>query len=548
MNRRFTLSIAMFAVGASLLVAAAIAGPADGAGDRRGGTLNVEINADFDHIDPAYAYFNQTWQMQHMTHLRLYEFPDAKTGEAARQLQPMGAAALPRVSRDGKTYTFQIRPGFRFNNGQPVTAANYLHAIKRILNVKPPSDAVPFLTQDVAGAQAVADGKGESPSGVTAKGNTLTIKLTKVAPDLISRLTMPFFSAQPLSNPLKTEMTTAPIISAGPYFLQSWEKTRSAVVQRNPNYRGPRKGMPDSVRWTFGNSLAAARLKCERGEADICNFPPAEAADLAQRFGINKSRFFVKTSSVLWYLVFNHERPLFSGSGGLGNVKLKQAINYAIDRPAISRQFGYLAGKRTDQILPETMPGFKNHNIYPIKGANPTRGKQLADGNTRGGKAVLYSFPTSFGPGVSQIVQFNLKQIGVDVEIKQFTRTVQHEKMATRGEPFDIGIEGWGQDYPDPYNFINVLLDGRRIQSANNQNVAYFNNPGYVAKMERASRLSGKTRYDAYKALDLDLMKNVAPWAPMVNRTTQVFTSDRVAKWVYQDVYSNTNFVSTELK
>jgi len=549
MKRRFTLSIVMFAVGAGLLVAAGgFAGDANSAGDKRGGTLNIEVTTDFDHIDPAYAYFSHTWQMQGATQLRLFEFPDGKTGEAARQLEPRGATGFPRVSKNGLTYTFTIRGGYKFSNGQPVTAANYLHAIKRILNVKPPSDAVPFLTQDWAGAQAVADGKGESPSGVTVKGNTLTIKLTKVAPDLISRLSMPFFSAQPLSHSLNSEITSGPVHSAGPYYLVSREPNRNAVVNRNPNYKGPRKGMADSMRWTFGNSPAAQRLKIERGEADLGGFPPAEAAELAQKYGINKSRYFVKPSSVLWYLAFNHERPLFSGSAGLGNVKLKQAINYAVDRPQISRQFGYLGGKRTDQILPPTMAGYQDHNIYPIKGANPTKGNQLAKGQTRGGKAVFYTFATSFGPPVAQVVQFNLKQIGVDVEIKTFGRTVQHEKMATRGEPFDIGFEGWGQDYPDPYNFINVLLDGRRIQSANNQNVAYFNNAGYVAKMERASRLAGKTRYDAYKALDKDLMQNAAPWAPLVNRTTQIFTSDRIAKWVYQEVYSNTNIVSTELK
>jgi ABC-type transport system substrate-binding protein len=539
----------MFAVGVTLLVAAAVgAGAAGGAEVKRGGTLNIESRNDFDHIDPAYAYFSHAWQMEGATQLRLFEFPDGKTGEAAKALVPMGAAGFPRVSKDGKTYTFTIRPGFRFSNGQAVTAANYAHAINRILNVSPPSDAVPYLTQDVLGAQAVAEKKASRPSGVTVKGNTLTIRLTKVAPDFVSRLSMPFFSAQPLSNPLNSEMTSAPIVSAGPYYLQSREPNRTAVVVRNPNYKGPRKGMADTMRWTFGNSPAAQRLKVERGEADLGTFPPAEAAELAQKYGINKGRFWVKPSSVLWYLAFNHERPLFGQGAGDGNVKLKQAINFAIDRPQLARQWGYLGAKRTDQILPSTMNGYKDHNIYPIKGANPTRGNQLARGNTRGGKAVFYTFDVAPGPGIAQVVQFNLKQIGVDVEIKTFARTVQHEKMATRGEPFDIGLEGWGQDYPDPSNFINVLLDGRRIQSANNQNVAYFNSPGYVQKIERASRLSGQTRYDAYKALDLDLMKNAAPWAPVGQRTQQIFVSDRVGKWVFQDVYANTNLVATELK
>jgi len=549
MNRRFGFSIALLAVGASLIVAAVVADPASTSTQRRGGTLNIESLNDFDHIDPAYAYFSHTWQMQGATQLRLYEFPDNRTGEAATRITPMGASGLPRVSRDGKTYTITVRSGFRFSNGQPVTAANYVHAINRILNVKPPSDAVPFLTQDVQGAEAVANGRGTRPSGVSFRGNRITIKLTKVAPDLVARLTMPFFSAQPLSHPLNSEIQSGPVHSAGPYYLQSREARRTAVIVRNPNYKGPRRGMVDRMVYTFGTALAAQRLKVERGEADLGGFPPAEAAQLAQTYGVNKTRFFVKPSSVTWYLAFNHERPLFGGgNGGNGNVKLKQAVNYAIDRPQLARQFGYLGAKRHDQIIPPTMPGFKDWKIYPIKGADTNRARQLAQGNTRGGKAIFYTFASAFGPTVAQTVQFNLKQIGIDVDIRTFDRTVQHEKLAVRGEDFDIGFEGWGQDYPDPYNFINVLLDGRRIQSANNQNVAYWNSPAYVRKMEAASRLAGDKRYEAYKKLDLDIMKNAAPWATIVNRNTQIFVSERIAKWRYQEVYSSTNLVTTELK
>ena len=83
-------------------------------------------------------------------------------------------------------------------------------------------------------------------------------------------------------------------------------------------------------------------------------------------------------------------------------------------------------------------------------------------------------------------MQFNLKQIGIDVEIKQFDRVVQHDKVGTRGEPFDIGLSGWGMDYPDPSNFINVLLDGRRIQATNNVNESYFNNAANNKRMDRA--------------------------------------------------------------
>ena len=238
----------------------------------------------------------------------------------------------------------------------------------------------------------------------------------------------------------------------------------------------------------------------------------------------------------------NNDSALFKG-----NVKLRQAVNTAIDRPQIVRQHGFLGGGRTDQVLPPGMPGYRDGKNFPLVGVNNaalTKARALANGNTRGGKAIFYAFSTAPGPAIAQVVQFNLKQIGIDVEIKQFTRTVQHEKVGTRGEPFDISHSGWGADYPDPYNFINVLLDGKRIQATNNVNESYFNNPSYNAKMERAARLSGQARLTAYGNLDNDIIKNQAPLAPYINTNARLFVSQDLGCFNFSPVNATTNLVA----
>jgi ABC-type oligopeptide transport system substrate-binding subunit len=105
---------------------------------------------------------------------------------------------------------------------------------------------------------------------------------------------------------------------------------------------------------------------------------------------------------------------------------------------------------------------------------------------------------------------------------------VQHEKVATRGEPFDMTMEGWGADYPDPSNFLNVLLDGTRIQPNHNQNVAYFNNATYNKRLADAYKLSGDQRLKTYAELDRDIMKNEAPLAPFIDRNARFYVSDKV--------------------
>jgi ABC-type oligopeptide transport system substrate-binding subunit len=142
------------------------------------------------------------------------------------------------------------------------------------------------------------------------------------------------------------------------------------------------------------------------------------------------------------------------------------------------------------------------------------------------------------------VLQFNLRQIGIDAEIRTYDRVVQHEKAATRGEPFDVTVEGWGADYADPYNFLNVLLDGNRIQATNNVNTSYFNDARYNRMMEGAARLSGQQRYDAYARLDADLMKNAAPLAPFINTNAKILVGPDIGCYTYSVVSGSTNLAA----
>jgi ABC-type transport system substrate-binding protein len=288
--------------------------------------------------------------------------------------------------------------------------------------------------------------------------------------------------------------------------------------------------------YTIGNSLEAIRLRVEQAESDYAGgtgIPPAAYAEVAQKYGINKSQFWVKPQLTVSYFAFNHERPIFKN-----NLNLKKAINYAIDRPALLRQSGYLAGKRTDQILPPGMAGFRDAALYPLKAPDLTTAKKYAQGHTGDGKLVLYTSNSGAAPLRAQILQFNLKQIGVDLEVKQFARAVQIEKEGTRGEPFDITDEGWIADYADPYDFIDVLLNGKNLQPSHNNNIAYFNDPAFNKKMNAAALLSGAKRYSTYGQLDIDIMKNGAPWAVRNNANARIFVSKRVGCFTYNAIYT----------
>ena len=534
MTRKLWLSIAMLALGAGLLVAASFAGTAasktpksTATAAKTGGTLNVELDSDLDYMDPSLDYLSSGWEIQSAIQVKLFNYPD-KNGAEGTQLQPEGALALPKVSKDGKTYTFTIRPGFRFSDGKPVTAANFAFAFQRAADPKMESPATPFLA-DIVGAQDVIDGKASTISGITAKGNTLVIKLIANAPDLLARTSMSFFSALPLGLPIDPRGVDT-FASAGPYYVASRTPNKQIILKQNPYYKGPRPHNFTQIVYTIGNTLEAIRLNVESGKSDYAasGLPSAAWAELAQKYGVNKSQVFVYPQLGVSYLALNNERALFKG-----NLALRRAVNFATDRHALVIQAGAFAGKRTDQILPPGMTGYREASIYPIAGPNFAKAKQLATGNTRDGHAVLYTTNRTADVLRAQIYQFDLKQIGLDVEVKQFTRGVQIKKEGTRGEPFDMTTEGWIADYPDPFDFINILLSGDSLHDANNNNIAYFNDPAYNKKMRDAALLSGSQRYQTYGALDVDIMKNAAPWAPRYNFNDRIFVSKRIGCMTY---------------
>jgi peptide/nickel transport system substrate-binding protein len=537
LSKKLWLSIAMIVVGGALLISAGFASPSGAATGKKaakGGTLVYDTQGDFQFMDPQISYYALDWTVLQATCVKLLNFPDGN-GPKAAQLQPEAATGFPKVSNGGKRYDFTVSaPWTKFYPGnEAVTANSFKTAFDRILDPKMQSPATQFI-DDVA--------------SYSVKGNHFIVNLKKQAPDFLARIGMQFFCAVPANLPHDPNGVTTPPM-AGPYYIADWTKGKSLTMKANPNYKGKRPHNLDGINWVIGNSPDATQLRIQNGDSDIGGIPTAAYASIAQQYGVNKGRFWVQPAMSTWYLGLNHDRPLFGAGGANGNVNLKKAVNYALDRKALIIQRGAYSGKRTDQILPPNMPGYKEADIYPtIKPPNFTLANKLAQGHTGDGKAVLYTFSETYGPLWAQVVQFDLKQIGIDVSVQPYPRSVQIGKIETKGEPFDIGINGWGADYADPYDFLNVLLDGSKLQAANNVNISYFNSPTYNKKLQQASALSGANRLRGYGNLDIEIMRNVAPFAPILNGNNRYFVSSRLGCWTFQPVLAVPNLAGICIK
>jgi ABC-type oligopeptide transport system substrate-binding subunit len=520
--------------GCSLLAAGAISASSG----QKGGTLRVSSEGDIDSVDPAVAYSADSWWLEYATCAKLYNYPDAAAPKGAL-VTPEVANGFPRVSDSGRTQTIKLRRTYRFHTGARVSAANFVAAFNRDASpaMQSPIVSTGYLN-DIVGANAVITGKARRIAGVKALGPyTLQIRTTHPVSDLPARLTMAFFC------PIATDTAPHPIenpLGSGPYYLASRVPNREMVLERNPHYRGPRPANVDRVVWTIGDGDEACRQAVVQDQLDYCvnrTFGPASDRALAAAYGINRpsGQYFFHPLLQTFYFAFNHDRRAFKGPG---QIPLEKAINWAIDRKAMVDAVSFLGGKRSDQILPPALA--QPASIYPLGGVTArTLAKAralLAKAKVRPSKLVLYAPVERFFPAWAQIFQFDLKRLGIDVDVKYFPFGDVSHRAGVRGAPFDVALTGWLADFGDGVSFFGPLLAGDSLQQTGNANVAYFDRATYNREIERISRLTGESRRRAWANLDVEMMRDDPPWAPVMNNAAREFVSKSVGCYLFQPV------------
>jgi peptide/nickel transport system substrate-binding protein len=504
------------ALAASLLAVLLLAGSSPARNTKEGGTFRVAVAATaFEGIDPALVSLPF---LSRPTCGSLMSYPDLPPPPGLR-LAPDLAAADPLVSGDGRTYTFTIRKDARFSDGKPVTARAFARAIERILNPAMDAGGATQLAAVIEGGDEVLAGKATTPSGVVAKGRTLTVKLTRRAGEFLDLTSA--LCAVPPSLPANPEGAKAPLPSPAPYYAKEYVPNQTLVLERNRFYKGDRPHHVNRIVGQLGADEGSILQEIADGKVDwgyVTNTTWAErTAELARRYGVNKSQFFVKPASFIRMFVLNTSRPLFRN-----NPLLRRAVNFAVDRKALTRELGPFVGSATDQYL-----RVNDERIYPLAGADLATARKLAKGRTRGGKAVLYTRSSPIDIAQAKILQANLRMIGIDVEIVDFPGLLIFDKLANGKNEFDIGRIGWGSVTGPTDPSLLTIFDGRTIGTPGNQNWSYFNSPQYNRLFDEAARLNGDARYDAYGELDVQLSRDAAPAIPYAFQNATVFVSAR---------------------
>jgi YVTN family beta-propeller protein len=487
-------------------------------------------------IDPALAD-GDDFERLGATCALLYNYPDRPFPEGAR-LQPEVAAGEPAISNHGRRYAFTIRPGFRFSppSNEPVTAAAFERAIERVLSPKMGSYAR-ALVDDIVGAAPYKAGRSRDLTGVIARGDRLIVKLTKPVPNLVEQLSTPWFCAVPPDTPISDEGVDQ-LPSAGPYYVASHLVDRSLVLRRNPNYEGDRPNELEEIRYRFGVPPARGAEEVESGRADYVDLDPALATpapaeltrELTARYGprseaasAGRQQLFTQPGLSLYYFIFNPTR------GPFVDPQLRRAVNYAIDRHALAAHTGVgQTGRPTDQYIPPGAPGFEDATIYPLGDPDLATARRLAGDIRR--RAVLYTCNLPGCTRHAQILEANLRAIGIELDVRQFPLGELFDRIARPGEPWDLTYWNWFPDYPDPSNFINDLFAPGGLAPTS------LDDPGIEERMAAAARLTGRARLRAYAEVDRALSREPVA-AVFATGTVSHFVSARMGCEVLHPIY-----------
>jgi peptide/nickel transport system substrate-binding protein len=509
----------------------------------KGGTLHLTAKSGGGTLDPMINYTLQYWQLYQASYDGLLAFKKVN-GQASFTVVPDLAQSLPQVTDSGKTYTFTLRKGIKFSNGQPVTTDDVVASFERIFKVSSPT-AGTFYNGIVGGAACLKKpATCDLSKGVVgnAKTGTVTIHLTDADPEFPFKLAVPHASILPKSAPGKDAGTT-PLPGTGAYKFASYDPNRQLKMVRNPYFKewsrdAQPQGYPDEIDETFGLTVESEVTAVENGQADWVFDPPP--ADRLNEIGTKYAQqAHVNTLTAFWYLAMNTNLAPFD------NVKVRQAVNWAVDRNAVVRLYGgpNLAAP-VCTVLPPGFPGHVDFCDYTKGGGSTWKAPDLAkakqlvqESGTAGTRVGVVVQDDEVNKSIGEYVQSVLNSIGFKASLKPISANIQFTYIQNTKNNVQISLSSWYQDYPAASDFLNVLLSCASFHPGSDSsiNISGFCDKKVDGQMQQAlaaERSSMDQANTLWGKVDQSVMAQ-APVAPLITPKLIDFTSKRVGNYQF---------------
>ena len=439
-----------------------------------------------------------------------------------------GAAASWEIDDGGTVYTFHLRPDGKWSNGDPVTASDFVFALRRGMT---PTTASPyaFLMYPVKNGRNVTAGElTPNDLGVRAVDDlTLEITLEQPTPYFLGQLTHYF--AYPLHQGAMAEGGTrwtrpGNLVSNGPYVLDAWTPQSHISLRRNPHFHDAENVAIDRVRFVPTEDASAELKRYRADELDLTSTVPLESYQWAVKNFPNELRR--SPALGVYYYALNTRLPKFS------DARVRQALALAIHRDVITEKITRAGETPAFGWVPPGTLGYGQ----PVRvewaetatAARVAKAKQLMMAAGYGPDkplSVELLYNTSEGhKKIAIAIAAMWKSLGVKVTLRNEEWKVY---LASRNQgKFEVSRAGWIGDYNDPYTFLEILRsDAGLINGTGYANPAYDSFLDQSAKELDPAKRVGRMR-DAERILLADL-----PVIPIYFYVSRALVKPYISGW-----------------
>ena len=499
---------------------------------RDGGSITIAETSQPDFLDPALTYTVNGIEPLWLVYTPLLTYP--RTGDAEKDslVVPGLAKAMPKISKDGKTYELTLRKGLKYSDGSPVKASDFEHSVKRVLNLESGGSAF-YL--GINGAQDYIDaGKCDGDiKGITTDDKTGDIKIQLDAPDgsFSNVLAMWFVGLVPGDTPCKN-LSQQPPPGVGIYKVTESVPNRQFVLEKNKYWPDLGTDLPaghvDKITTKIIKNAQRQAQDVISGELDYMQDPPP--ADIKPEVKSKYSdRYREITTASTYYMFMNNRTPPFDKK------EVREAVNIGLDKPALARLF---AGEVAPgcSFLPPGQPGYDQALDTtdcpwgdPSKPPDIEKARQMIkDAGVAGMDVTVYGNNDDPTDKVTEAYADQLTKLGFNAKPKILDGGVYFQTIGSAKEAPQTGFANWFQDFPHPKNFF-FLVDGKSIQPTNNQNFGNVDDPEITKGIAELNKEPVMTDEVAAKWGDLNKKLVERAWiVPYGHRKLATFLSERM--------------------
>lgn len=525
----------------TLLLAACGGNKKNSAGDAKASkvsssdVLNLNLGGEPYTLDPAFASDSTSWWVIDSIYSGLYRQGENGTPE-------LEAADSVKISDDKKTYTFKIKDGLKWSNGDKLTAKDFEYSWKRVLDPKTAAYN-PSSMYFIEGAEEynTKKGKAEDVKIKAVDDKTLVVGLKnpiEFFPKIITGSAYYPVNQKVVEKNKKWAGEADTIVTNGPFVVESWKHNDNLKIKKNE-----KSHLADKVKLPGVNFKMVADTNTEyqlykNGELDLL---PGVSADVLKQVKGSKELKSYENFSVGTYSFNIKEKPV-------DNKKIRQAISYAIDRQSFvdnvlkggqKPAFGYVSQGAKDSKGKDYTEYRKNYYEFDAKKAKELLKEGLKEeGLDKLPKITLKTNGEGVNKKSAEVIQEMLKQnLGIDISIE--TQEWKTYIDTFKQKDFQIARMGWGGDFLDPYPVLALY------ESKSSSNFTNWKNEKFDKLLEESLKEQDDTKRYKKLAEAEDILMDELPIIPINFGYTNSLIKSNI-KGIKTDAISRPVFIFAE--